>query len=61
MTGIQFVVDDHGKKTAVVIDLKKYGQMWEDFSDAMISEERKNEPRESLDFVKKKLQKDGKL
>jgi hypothetical protein len=29
MEGIRFVVDDNGKKVAVLIDLARHGQMWE--------------------------------
>lgn len=31
MDGIRFIVDEKGRKTAVVVDLKKYGKIWEDF------------------------------
>jgi len=34
MKGIQFVTDDQGQKTAVFIDLKKYGELWEIFMTA---------------------------
>jgi hypothetical protein len=44
MKGVQFVVDDSGKKKAVLIDLEEWGEIWEDFYDALISESRKNEP-----------------
>jgi len=43
MTGIQFVTDEKGRKTAVLIDLKKHGQVWEDFYDGLIAEARRNE------------------
>ena len=43
MTGIQFVTDDKGRKTAVLIDLKKHGSLWEDFWDGLVSESRRNE------------------
>jgi hypothetical protein len=43
MTGIQFVTDGKGRKTAVLIDLKKHGAIWEDFWDGFISESRRNE------------------
>ena len=33
MSGVQFIVDEHGNKTAVVIDLKKNANLWEDFYD----------------------------
>ena len=61
MKGIQFVVSNEGKRTAVIIDLKKYGRMWEDFYDVMLAEQRKHEPKESLEIVKKKLIQAGKL
>ena len=43
MTGIQFVTDDKGRKTAVLIDLKKHGGLWEDFWDGVVSESRRKE------------------
>ena len=45
MSGIQFVMDDKGKKTAVLIDLKKYGAVWEDFYDALIANSREKGKR----------------
>jgi hypothetical protein len=44
MKGIQFVVDDSGKKKAVLIDLEELGQLWEDIYDVLVSESRKHEP-----------------
>jgi hypothetical protein len=61
MKGIQFVLDDKGNQTAVIIDLKKYGDLWEDFYDSLTAYQRKDEPRETLDTVKKKLIQKGKL
>ena len=43
MTGIQFLTDHKGRKTAVVIDLKKHRALWEDFWDGLISESRRKE------------------
>lgn len=61
MKGIQFVTNDRGQKTAVLIDLKKYGELWEDFCDILTARRRAAEPRESLESVKKRLRKQGKL
>ena len=61
MDGIQFVVDDAGEKTAVLIDLRKYGKIWEDLYDILIARLREDEPRESLEFVRKMLRQGGKL
>ena len=61
MAGIKFVTDEKGEKVAVQIDLKKLGDLWEDFYDNLIAKQRIDEPRESLDSVKAILRKKGKL
>jgi hypothetical protein len=43
MTGIQFVTDAKGRKTGVLIDLKKHGAVWEDFWDGLAAESRRKE------------------
>lgn len=43
MGGVQYVTDDKGRKTAVLIDLKKHGAIWEDFWDGFVSESRRRE------------------
>jgi len=59
--GIQFVTNDKGQKVAVMIDLRKYGELWEDFYDSLTARVRADEPRETLASVKKRLRKQGKL
>lgn len=61
MKGIQFLVDDTGEKKAVLIDLKKYGDLWEDLYDSILARKRQDEPRESLDVVRQRLRRKGKL
>ncbi|MBU6392444.1 MAG: hypothetical protein KGQ83_09425 [Planctomycetes bacterium] len=61
MAGIKFVTDEKGQKVAVQIDLKKLGDLWEDFYDNLIAKQRIDEPRESLDSVKAILRKKGRL
>ena len=61
MKGIQFVSDHNGQKVAVQIDLRKYGELWEDFYDSLLAQVRQDEPRESLEDVKQRLLKQGKL
>ena len=61
MKGIQFVTDDEGKKTAVLIDLKEHGELWEDLYDSLTARVRAGEPRESLETVKEHLKAQGKL
>jgi hypothetical protein len=55
MKGVEFVVDDKGKKKAVVIDLRTHRDLWEDFCDVLKAKEREDEPRETLASVKRKV------
>lgn len=61
MSGINYVTNEKGERVAVMIDLKKYGELWEDFSDTLVAKQREKEPRESLESVKKLLKQKGKL
>ena len=61
MEGIQFVTNDKDQKIAVMIDLRKYGELWEDFYDSLTARKRAAEPRETLAAVEKRLRKQGKL
>ena len=61
MEGIQFVTNEKGQKVAVQINLKKFGELWDDFYDNLIAKQRAKEPRESLASVKELLKKQGKL
>ena len=55
MKGINYVLDEKGEKTAVLIDLRTNGDLWEDFHDAAVARERAREPRVSLEEVRKRL------
>ena len=55
MQGVQFLVDEEGERKAVVIDLSVHGELWEDFYDVALARARKDEPRESLDEVRRKV------
>ena len=61
MEGIQFVTNDKNRRVAVMIDLQKHGELWEDFYDSLVARQRAKEPRESLAVVEKRLRKQGKL
>jgi hypothetical protein len=56
MSGISYMTDDRGRKTAVVIDLGKHADLWEDFYDSLLVRARKAEPRETLAAVRQRLQ-----
>jgi hypothetical protein len=57
MSGVTFVVDERGRKKAVMIDLEEHAEVWEDFYDTLVAHARRNEPRESLESVEKRLAK----
>lgn len=61
MTGIQFITDEKGRKTAAVIDLKKHKALWEDIEDVLVSRSRRHEKRIPLAKVKANLIKSSKL
>ncbi|MFL6237457.1 MAG: hypothetical protein ACJ76N_30330 [Thermoanaerobaculia bacterium] len=61
MKGVKFVVDENGERSAVLIDLQENADLWEDFYDAYVAREREEEPRESIEEVRQRLQAQGKL
>ena len=61
MTKVQYLVNEKGKKTAVVLPIKEYEALQEDLHDLAIIAERKDEPTISFDELKQRLQKDGTL
>ncbi|MGH9960112.1 MAG: hypothetical protein ACREBC_23820 [Pyrinomonadaceae bacterium] len=56
MPGIEFLIDQKGRKKAVLIDLKKHKGLWEDLYDAYVAQRRRNEPRETLGQVKRLIE-----
>ncbi len=61
MTGIQFITDERGEKTAAVIDLKMHKALWEDIEDVLVSRSRRHERGVPLEKVKTELIASGKL
>jgi len=55
MKGIQFVVDEAGKKKAVLIDLEEWGQVWEDFYDILVTKSRQHEASVDWQEIKAKV------
>ena len=43
MTGIQFITDAKGRKTAAVIDIKTHSALREDIQDVLVSRSRSHE------------------
>ncbi|MEN6358283.1 MAG: hypothetical protein ABFD83_14515 [Armatimonadota bacterium] len=56
MRGISYLIDDSGKKKAVMIDLGNWGKLWEDFQDVIVSESRKDEPTIPWETLKAELE-----
>ena len=52
MKGIQFVIDGHGKKKAVQIDLEEWGEAWEDIYDILVARSRQDEPKVDWEELK---------
>ena len=48
MSGISFMVDGRGQKTAAVIDLRNHEQLWDDFYDTLLAKSQDREPRGNL-------------
>ena len=55
----QFIVDNQGKKIAVLIPMQRYERIMEDLHDLAIVAERKEEIPISLAEMKKRLRQDG--
>ena len=57
----QFVFDSNGKKTGVILPLKRYQRLMEDLHDLAVVAERRSEAPISLEEMKRRLKKDGVL
>ena len=61
MSGIQFITDERGEKTAAVIDLKAHKALWEDIQDVLVSRSRTKEKGSSIRSVRARLIAAGKF
>ena len=57
----QYVIDEKGQKTAVIIPVEDYEELLEDIHDLAIIAERRDESTIAFEELKKKLKKDGLL
>ena len=57
----KFIVDEKGKKTAVIIPYRKYEELLEDVHDLAIIAERRHEKPIAHEKMKRRLKKDGLL
>ncbi|MFQ5981628.1 MAG: type II toxin-antitoxin system Phd/YefM family antitoxin [Candidatus Heimdallarchaeota archaeon] len=56
---VQFVVDDKGKKTAVILPVEKYEQLLEDLHDLAVIAERREEQPMDFQAMKARLKENG--
>jgi len=61
MTGIRYITNERGKKTDLVINLEKHGQIVEDLLDALLVEERETEDSIPFDEFVQQLKAEGKI
>jgi hypothetical protein len=61
MKGVQYFFDEHGEPKAVLIDVKKNPELWEDFRDYLTIRERSQETTVPFEKVGKRLKELGKL
>lgn len=55
MKGINFLTDENGQKTAVVIDIQTYGEELQDFLDGLEAESRQDESKEDFNSVVERI------
>ena len=55
MRGIQFLVNENGEKTAVLLDLQEWGDLWEDFYDILVARSREAEETISWNDLESEL------
>jgi len=57
----KFLIDSKGKKTGVVLSLRRYRKLIEDLHDLAVVAERRSEPAISFDEMRRRLKKNGLL
>ena len=55
MRGVQFVIDEQGNRSAVLIDLLQWGELWGDIYDVMVSRARRDEAEVPWEELKAKI------
>lgn len=57
----QYIIDEKGRKVAVVVPLREYEELLEDLHDLAVIAERRDEPTSSFEEIKQRLRKNGLL
>ena len=58
---VQFILNEEGKKSFAILPFNLFEEIFEDYLDSKIIEERKNESTVSLEQLEQELKTDGKL
>lgn len=61
LPGITYTTDRENNRIVVVMDMERYGELWQDIYDGVIAEMRKDEPVLTLEQLKKQLKAQGKI
>ena len=56
LRGVQYVVDEN---KAVVLDLRAWGRLWEDFQDVLVAEARQKEPGVPWETLRAEMKREG--
>ncbi len=56
LKGVQYIVDEKGRKKAVILSLEEWGELWEDIYDILVAESRRNEPTVAWETLKAELE-----
>ncbi|RLE62244.1 MAG: hypothetical protein DRJ38_09990 [Thermoprotei archaeon] len=59
MVRVRYIVDEEGRRTAVVIPIEDYEELLEDLHDLAVIAERRDEPVAPLEEIVEKLKKNG--
>ena len=57
----RFIIDSKGRRTGVVLTLRRYRKLMEDLHDLAVVAERRSEPTISFEEMKRRLKKNGLL
>lgn len=57
----QYIVDQDGTRTAIILSLKDYQRLLEDLHDLSVVAERRGEPTSTIEDVRKRLRSSGVL
>lgn len=55
----RYITDEKGRKKAIILPIKEYGELLEDLHDLAVIAERREESTLSFEELKEKLKKDG--